>query len=174
MRSEVITSETWYHKRVPPMFCRPCIPFYEAIYPAKLIILVVAFVLWVAGILILIGTFIACVAAYCEAPVYGSLVPMAMLLIVVGYCLFHCAWAAYLLDEPDKNVYMRREPFEEVIEVEEPDSSDRLIGPETAGPYDEHQQAAAQEGPPDPMKYGHWKFVPDSPWQNKCSRDALQ
>lgn len=92
--------------------------------------------------------------------------------MIIGYCLFHCAWASYLLDEPDTNVYLRRDP-EEVV-VTEPEPTDHLIGHEGVEGAIDDEGTPIQSGPLDPMKYGHWKFVPDRPWQNKCSRDPLQ
>lgn len=89
--------------------------------------------------------------------------------MVIGYCLFHCAWAAYLLDEPETNVYLHRDPEEVIVEAE---PTDHLITTETGLP--EEGQPISPDAPLDPMKYGHWKFVPDRPWQNKCSRDPLQ
>lgn len=98
--------------------------------------------------------------AYCRA---SALVPLGILFTWIGYMLFHCAWAAQLLDEPETTKHRydvegdfyrpNREPTEESpFEVAE----DEVIIPEN-----------------DPRATGYWRFVADDPWQAKCSRDAL-
>uniref|UniRef100_A0A183ICH3 WW domain-containing protein n=1 Tax=Soboliphyme baturini TaxID=241478 RepID=A0A183ICH3_9BILA len=87
-------------------------------------------------------------------------VSLACVLIWLGYALFHCAWASFLLrDEGGTSVAQKGAGNDVLLQVE---------------------AAAAVDGPAgqtenyDPKNTGYWKFVDDEPWQVKCNRNELR
>ena len=87
----------WYFKRSCPVFCWPCVPVYTGIWPARKFVLIIGAVLFAIGLMMLLGLLLTCIAVECSV-VAGALLPFALILIIAGILIFHCGWAAHLLD----------------------------------------------------------------------------
>ncbi|KHJ88062.1 hypothetical protein OESDEN_12148 [Oesophagostomum dentatum] len=48
--------------------------------------------------MILLAMLLTCIAVECSN-IAGALIPLALILIIVGILIFHCGWAAHLLDD---------------------------------------------------------------------------
>uniref|UniRef100_A0A0K0DI94 Transmembrane protein 218 n=1 Tax=Angiostrongylus cantonensis TaxID=6313 RepID=A0A0K0DI94_ANGCA len=88
----------WYSRRSCPVFCYPCVPAYMGVWPARRCVLIVGAVLFFVGVMILLAMLLTCIAVECSN-IAGALVPLGLILIIVGILLFHCGWAAHLLDD---------------------------------------------------------------------------
>uniref|UniRef100_A0A1I8BH25 Transmembrane protein 230 n=1 Tax=Meloidogyne hapla TaxID=6305 RepID=A0A1I8BH25_MELHA len=97
----------WYYKRSPPIFCGICIPVYMGVWPARKFVVIIGFLLFLIGILLLLGLLLTCIAVECSY-IAGALLPFAIILIIAGLLILHCGWAAHLLDREGGGV-----PFDE-------------------------------------------------------------
>ncbi|VDM48823.1 unnamed protein product [Toxocara canis] len=93
--------EPWYLRKSCPVFCEPCVPAYSGIWPARRCVVIVGAILFAIGVMILLGLLLTCIAVECAA-IVSALLPFALILIIVGILLFHCGWAAHLLDDGEE------------------------------------------------------------------------
>ncbi len=80
----------------------------------------------------------------------------------VGYGLFHCGWAAYLLDEPGQPI-MESHPWEG------PRERSKSPGKAEAQPFETAEKEDVNE-----LRTGFWQFVEEPAWQAVATRDRLQ
>uniref|UniRef100_A0A158R652 Palmitoyltransferase n=1 Tax=Syphacia muris TaxID=451379 RepID=A0A158R652_9BILA len=144
----------WYLTRKFPVFCDPCIPAYLSIFSVKKCILITGVLLFGTGIMILLGLLLVCIAVACSTLV-GALLPVGLLLIILGILLFHCGWAAHLLDD-DRAVEVSVKPVEAPID-----------------PELEIFQSACREPKPE-IKQGYWQFEEKAAWQTVANPYPIQ
>ncbi|KAI6185274.1 hypothetical protein M3Y98_00005100 [Aphelenchoides besseyi] len=147
----------WYFKRSPPVFCWPCVPCYTGIWPGRKCFLFLGALLLAFGIMILLGLLLACIAIECSA-VAGATLPLAIILIIVGILIFHCGWAAHLLDyggkiPTDETTYRTRN-----IRGAEDGGDDSSEDLEV---YEKIEPQQSQK----PIRQGHWQFDEEKSWQ---------
>uniref|UniRef100_A0A914WU17 Uncharacterized protein n=1 Tax=Plectus sambesii TaxID=2011161 RepID=A0A914WU17_9BILA len=150
--------EPWYLRRAPPVFCMPCLPAYSGIYKARKPILIIGAVLFCIGFIILLSLLLTCIAIHCGTVVAG-LLPLALILMIVGLLLFHCGWAAHLLDDGALPVTTTTTTAKE--EVDEKKEMAALF-----------ETAHVQPGEENEVPTGFWQFADKSAWQHVSSRDT--
>ena len=97
--------------------------------------------------------------------------PVAILLMIVGYCLFHCAWAAHLLDEPETTVI--RSQRENDLEAT-PMHQEGPAPQQGAAPGDNvFESIYGNEDQLKDVPTGFWQFSERPAWQAVNSRDRL-
>ncbi|VDD96238.1 unnamed protein product [Enterobius vermicularis] len=144
----------WYLTKKCPVFCDPCVPAYTGIYPARKCVLVTGVLLFGAGIMILLALLLTCIAVACSV-LAGALLPLALFLIIIGLLLFHCGWAAHLLDD-DRAVEIP------AIPVEAPKDAELEIF-----------QTAYREPMPE-IRQGYWQFEEKEAWQTVANPYPIQ
>ncbi|KAI6217320.1 hypothetical protein M3Y99_01775200 [Aphelenchoides fujianensis] len=155
----------WYLKRSPPVFCWPCVPCYTGIWPGRKCVLILGAVLFAIGIMILLGLLLTCIAVECGA-VAGALLPLALILIIVGILIFHCGWAAHLLD------YGGKVPADETTYT-----TRHKRGADEEGGDDESEDFQVNETiaqPQEPIRQGFWQFDERQSWQAVANPYPLQ
>ncbi|KAI6190222.1 hypothetical protein M3Y97_00093300 [Aphelenchoides bicaudatus] len=156
----------WYLKRSPPVFCWPCVPVYTGIWPGRKCVLILGAILFCIGIMILLGLLLTCIAVECQALSF-ALFPLALILIIVGILIFHCGWAAHLLDfggrvPADETTYTTR--TKRGIEEEGDESSEDIPIVEKLEP----------QPPLEPIRQGFWQFEERESWQHVANPYPLQ
>uniref|UniRef100_A0A914NMN4 Transmembrane protein n=1 Tax=Meloidogyne incognita TaxID=6306 RepID=A0A914NMN4_MELIC len=149
----------WYYKRSPPIFCGICLPVYMGVWPARKFVVIIGFLLFLIGILLLLGLLLTCIAVECSY-IAGALLPFAIILIIAGLLILHCGWAAHLLDREGGGV-----PFDEQTKTTITTTRRQKRG----GPprKEEELDFGEIEGkePPPEIKQGYWQFDETEAWQ---------
>lgn len=70
----------WYRKRSPPIFCGICIPVYIGVWPARKFVVIIGFLLFLIGVLLLLGLMLTCIAVECSY-VFVHLFPIPFITI---------------------------------------------------------------------------------------------
>jgi len=154
--------EPWYLRMSPPVFCNPCMAIFEAIFPATRCTFILGVALWIIGFIIFLAVILTCIASFCSG-VAAGLFPVSILLMWVGYALFHCGWAAHLLEhEPVVRVTTT------TVEGAEVPLNRRT---EDGAPF---ETANDVEGELPETRKGYWQFVEKEAWQTVATRDKLQ
>uniref|UniRef100_A0AC34R2T5 Uncharacterized protein n=1 Tax=Panagrolaimus sp. JU765 TaxID=591449 RepID=A0AC34R2T5_9BILA len=115
--------------------------------------------------LMLLGLLVTCVAVECSI-LAGALLPFALILILAGILIFHCGWAAHLLDYGGK--VPSGESFTTKSRVTRYDRDTEV--PEEDEPI--FETVIAQEQPP--IKVGHWQFDEKESWQAVANPYPIQ
>ncbi|CAD5224114.1 unnamed protein product [Bursaphelenchus okinawaensis] len=156
----------WYLKQSPPVFCWPCVPVYTGIWPGRKCVLIIGGCLFAIGIMILLCLLLLCIAIECAA-VSAGLLPLAIILILVGILLFHCGWAAHLLDYggkvPTEEIYHKRTTRGVNEADDNGDDEEELVGVEVI-----------EQKPQQPIKQGFWQFEQNDSWQNVTNPYPIQ
>uniref|UniRef100_A0A914R6X0 Uncharacterized protein n=1 Tax=Parascaris equorum TaxID=6256 RepID=A0A914R6X0_PAREQ len=138
--------EPWYLRKACPVFCDPCVPAYTGIWPARRCVLIIGAILFATGVMILLGLLLTFRILFSVS----ALLPFAFILIIVGILLFHCGWAAHLLD------------FEEQL-------------PKTTIYRDEERKPDANEiALFETIKQGYWQFEENEAWQTVANPYPIQ
>uniref|UniRef100_A0A7E4USU8 Uncharacterized protein n=1 Tax=Panagrellus redivivus TaxID=6233 RepID=A0A7E4USU8_PANRE len=156
----------WYLKRSCPIFCWPCIPVYTGIWPGRKFVLIIGAVLFAIGLMMLLGLLLTCIAVECSV-VAGALLPFALIFIIAGILLFHCGWAAHLLDS-NGGV-----PYDETTittKTKVTRFEDESIRPEEADPI--FEELHAQDQPE--IRTGYWQFNQQPSWQAVANPYPIQ
>ncbi|GMT11417.1 hypothetical protein PFISCL1PPCAC_2714, partial [Pristionchus fissidentatus] len=154
--------QPWYSRRVPPVFCLPCLPAYVGLWTARKPVLIIGGVLFMIGVMILLALLLMCIAVECSN-ILGGLLPLAIILIIVGILLFHCGWAAHLLDERGQ-LPIKRTVTTTTTTVHEP-------------PVDEGERRLLQTAHHDnrpPLQTGYWQFDEEASWQAVANPYPIQ
>jgi uncharacterized membrane protein YczE len=154
----------WYLKRSPPVFCWPCVPVYTGIWPGRKFVLIIGAVLFAIGVMLLLGLLLTCIAVECSI-VAGALLPFALILLLVGILLFHCGWAAHLLDRGGAI------PVDETLETVR---TKRTADNRRAQEEEEIFETIEPLQPQAEVKVGHWQFDQDRAWQTVANPYPIQ
>ncbi|WKY10750.1 hypothetical protein Q1695_002819 [Nippostrongylus brasiliensis] len=153
----------WYSRRACPVFCDPCVPAYMGVWKARRCVLVLGAVLFFIGVIILLAMLLTCIAVECSN-VAGALIPLALILLIVGILLFHCGWAAHLLDDSGQIPIKKTVTTTTTTTYEDPESDlaeQRLL--ESAYTY-----------PVPEVKQGYWQFDERESWQAVANPYPIQ
>jgi hypothetical protein len=155
----------WYYKKSPPIFCGICLPVYTGVWSARKFVLIMGFILFAIGIMLLLALLLTCVAVECSV-VAGALLPFALILIIAGLLIMHCGWAAHLLDRDGGYGYG---------ETTTTSRTRRTVGGDQK-PKEEEEIFETIEGqkPPPEIKQGFWQFEERSAWQNVANPYPIQ
>ena len=148
----------WYQKRSPPIFCGICIPVYLGVWPARKFVVIIGFLLFLIGVLLLLGLLLTCVAVECGY-IAGALLPFAIILIIAGLLILHCGWAAHLLDPVDGSV-----PWDEQTTVTTTQRQRRQT-PRSKEDQDPIFEEIEGKQPPPEIRQGFWQFDEREAWQ---------
>ncbi|VDN54511.1 unnamed protein product [Dracunculus medinensis] len=152
--------EPWYLRRQCPIFCHICIPVYTGVWPARKVVLIIGAILFAIGIMILLGLLLTCIAVECST-IASALVPLALILIIVGILLFHCGWAAHLLDGDG------------AIEIP---ASTTIYKDDEKLP-NENELAVFESAYREPLpeiRHGYWQFEDKEAWQTVANPYPIQ
>ncbi|KAJ1352972.1 hypothetical protein KIN20_009508 [Parelaphostrongylus tenuis] len=153
----------WYTRRSCPVFCYPCVPAYMGIWPARRCVLMVGSVLFFVGVMILLAMLLTCIAVECSN-IAGALVPLGLILIIIGILLFHCGWAAHLLDDSGQVPIKKTVTTTTTTTYEDPESDlaeQRLL-------------ESAYRDPVPEVKQGFWQFDEKESWQAVANPYPIQ
>ncbi|CAB3398273.1 unnamed protein product [Caenorhabditis bovis] len=153
----------WYSRRAPPVFCFPCLPAYMGIWPARKCVLILGTLLFFFGVIILLAMLLTCIAVEC-AGVASALIPLALILLIVGLLLFHCGYAAHLLDDRGQIPIKKTTTTTTTTQYTDPESHEaelRLF------------ENVAREPLPD-VKQGYWQFDEKESWQAASNPYPIQ
>ncbi|CAD6186847.1 unnamed protein product [Caenorhabditis auriculariae] len=153
----------WYSRRAPPVFCFPCVPTYMGIWPARRCVLVTGALLFFLGVIILFAMLITCIAVECSG-FAGAFIPLALILLILGILLFHCGWAAHLLDDRGQIPVKRTTTTTTTTMYDSPDSH---------GEEEQLFQQVHREPLPD-VKQGYWQFDDRESWQAASNPYPIQ
>ncbi|KAL3082897.1 hypothetical protein niasHS_010699 [Heterodera schachtii] len=148
----------WYYKRSPPIFCGVCVPVYLGVWSVRKFIVVLGFLLFLIGVLLLLGLLLICVAIECSAAA-GALLPFALVLIIAGLLLLHCGWAAHLLDVGEGM------PYGEHSTTKTVSTSNRTKRTAPKGEEEPVFEEIEGKQPPPEIKQGFWQFDEREAWQ---------
>ncbi|EPB78406.1 hypothetical protein ANCCEY_02472 [Ancylostoma ceylanicum] len=94
----------------------------------------------------------------------GALIPLALILLIVGILLFHCGWAAHLLDDNGQIPIKKTVTTTTTTTYEDPESDlaeQRLL------------ESAYREPIPE-VKQGYWQFDEHESWQAVANPYPIQ
>ncbi|CAB01521.1 uncharacterized protein CELE_W06A7.2 [Caenorhabditis elegans] len=152
----------WYSRRAPPVFCFPCLPAYMGIWPARKCVLIIGALLFFFGVIILLAMLLTCIAIEC-AGVASALIPLALILIIVGILLFHCGYAAHLLDNHGE-IPIKKTTTTTTTTVMDPEShEDEIRLFETV-----HREQVPN------VRQGFWQFDENLSWQAASNPYPIQ
>ncbi|CAI4222777.1 unnamed protein product [Auanema sp. JU1783] len=155
--------QPWYARRSFPVFCFPCLPAYMGVWPARRCVLMLGAVLFFVGVMILLAMLLTCIAVECSN-IAGALIPLAIILIIVGILLFHCGWAANLLDDKGQVPIKRTVRTTTTTYHGDPESE--------AAEQRLFQEAARPDLPQ--VKQGYWQFEDQESWQAVANPYPIQ
>jgi len=156
----------WYQKRSPPIFCGICIPVYTGVWPARKFVLIIGFILFAIGIMLLLALLLTCIAIECSVAA-GALLPFSLILIIAGLLIMHCGWAAHLLD-------FGGHPYGETTTTTT--SRTRRSAPSDQRPKEEDEvfETVVPFTSQPEVKQGFWQFEERSAWQNVANPYPIQ
>ncbi|KAK6754576.1 hypothetical protein RB195_013521 [Necator americanus] len=155
--------QPWYTRRACPVFCYPCVPAYMGVWKARKCVVALGAILFFVGVMILLAMLLTCIAVECSY-IAGALVPLALILIIVGILLFHCGWAAHLLDDNGQIPIKKTVTTTTTTTYEDPESDlaeQRLF------------ESAYREPVPE-VKQGYWQFDEKESWQAVANPYPIQ
>uniref|UniRef100_A0A0M3IK97 Uncharacterized protein n=1 Tax=Ascaris lumbricoides TaxID=6252 RepID=A0A0M3IK97_ASCLU len=177
--------EPWYLRKACPVFCDPCVPAYTGIWPARRCVLIIGAILFATGVMILLGLLLTCIAVECAA-IVSALLPFAFILIIVGILLFHCGWAAHLLDGeeqlPKTTTYRDEERKPDANEIALFETAYREPMPQIKQGYWQFEENEAWQTVANPypiqcnlqIKQGYWQFEENEAWQTVANPYPIQ
>ncbi|CAI5450199.1 unnamed protein product [Caenorhabditis angaria] len=153
----------WYSRRAPPVFCFPCLPIYMGVWPGRQCLLILGTLFFFFGVVILLTMLLMCIALECGGWA-ALLVPVALILLILGLLLFHCGYAAYLLDDHGQIPIKKTTTTTTTTSTYDPESHEdeiRLF------------ENVHREQLPN-VKQGFWQFDEDSSWQAASNPYPIQ
>jgi len=148
----------WYYKKSPPIFCGICIPVYLGVWSARKFVVIMGFILFLIGVLLLFALLLMCIAIECSVAA-GALLPFALILIIAGLLILHCGWAAHLLE------------FEEGVPYggSTHTTTRTTRSTQRGGPPPKEEEPVFEEiegrEPPPEIRQGFWQFEEKTAWQ---------
>uniref|UniRef100_A0A914EFW1 Uncharacterized protein n=1 Tax=Acrobeloides nanus TaxID=290746 RepID=A0A914EFW1_9BILA len=113
--------------------------------------------------MLLLGLLLACIAVECGV-IAGAIFPFALILILVGILLFHCGWAAHLMD------WGGAIPTDETVTTTTRTTRSADEDPDEEMPIFESVETKVV---PD-VRQGFWQFDEDSSWQAVANPYPIQ
>ncbi|KJH49539.1 hypothetical protein DICVIV_04327 [Dictyocaulus viviparus] len=107
----------------------------------------------------------------------GALIPLALILLIVGILLFHCGWAAHLLDESGQVPIKEKNPITVCFF-----HSRKTVTTTTTTTYEDPESDLAEKrllesayiDPVPEVKQGYWQFDEKESWQAVANPYPIQ